>query len=74
MRGIDVNFKKLAFSAIIITKRRRKPMTALRLMWVKKYMNDSFQLHLKMVEMALEQGVTATVAAFSTTRKTVYKG
>jgi len=36
-------------------------------------MKNSFELHRKMVEMALEQGVSKTALAFGTTRKTVYK-
>ncbi len=48
-------------------------MTALRFNWMKKYMKNSFELHRKMVEMALQEGVSKTARAFGTTRKTVYK-
>ncbi len=48
-------------------------MSALRFNWVRKYMKNSFELHRKMVEMALKKGVSRTAVAFATTRKTVYK-
>ena len=48
-------------------------MTELTFNWVRKYMKNSFELHRKMVEMALEKGVSRTAVAFGTTRKTVYK-
>jgi len=38
-----------------------------------KYMKNSFDLHLKMIQVAEMQGVSAAARAFHTTRKTVYK-
>ena len=49
-------------------------MTALRFNWVKKYMKNSFELHRKMVEMALQEGVSKAARAFGTTRKERCRG
>ncbi len=38
-----------------------------------KYMKNSFDLHLKMIEIAEKEGVSTAARAFRTTRRTIYK-